>query len=156
VDGREYTFLTEQEFAERDAAGDFLESVVFVSGHRYGTLKSEVERILDSGRSCILELETAGARRVKELRPDAVTVFVAPPSFAELERRLRARATESAGEIGERLELARRQAEEQDVFEFAIVNDDLDRALAALETLIDRVVSTHPRPDTPRLPNGSK
>ena len=64
--GRHYHYLSEEEFDERVAAGEFLEHVVFVSGHRYGTLNSEVERILDSGRSCILELETEGARRVKE------------------------------------------------------------------------------------------
>lgn len=139
VDGREYSFLTDEEFAGRDAGGDFLEHVVYVSGHRYGTLKREIERILAAGRSCILELETEGARRVKELRPDAVTVFVVPPTFAELERRLRSRATESSGEIDERLELARRQMAERDGFDFVLVNDDLDRALGELEALVDQL-----------------
>ena len=142
VDGREYSFLTADEFASRDAAGDFLEHVVYVSGHRYGTLKSEVERILAAGHSCILELETEGARRVKELRPDAGTVFVVPPSFAELERRLRSRATESSGEIDERLDLARRQMAEQDDFDHVLVNDDLDRAVTELEALVDRLAGT--------------
>jgi guanylate kinase len=137
--GRHYHFLSEREFDDRLAAGDFLEHVVFVSGHRYGTLNAEIDRILAAGRSCILELETAGARRVKELRPDAVTIFIAPPSFAELERRLRARATESAGEISERLELARRQTLEKDEFDHVVVNDDLDRAVAELEGLVDRI-----------------
>jgi len=135
--GRHYHFLSEEEFEKRVAAGEFLEHVVFVSGHRYGTLNSEVERILGSGRSCILELETAGAQRVKELRPDALTIFVEPPSFDELERRLRARATESAGEISEGLELARRQTLEKDEFDHVIVNDDLERAVASVETLVD-------------------
>ncbi|MDQ4019755.1 MAG: guanylate kinase, partial [Actinomycetota bacterium] len=98
-DAGDYHFLTEEEFVERVEHGEFLEHVVYVSGHRYGTLVSEVERILDRGRSCVLELETAGARRVKELIPEALTVFVAAPSGEELERRLRERATESAGEI---------------------------------------------------------
>ena len=142
VDGREYSFLTADEFASKDAAGDFLEHVVYVSGHRYGTLKSEVERILAAGHSCILELETEGARRVKELRPDAGTVFVVPPSFAELERRLRSRATESSGEIDERLDLARRQMAEQDDFDHVLVNDDLDRAVTELEALVDRLAGT--------------
>ncbi|MBD0289622.1 MAG: guanylate kinase [Thermoleophilia bacterium] len=137
TDGRDYHFLSEQEFDERVAEGAFLEYVVYVSGHRYGTLRSEVERITGSGRSCILELETAGARRVKELRPETVTVFVAPPSFSELERRLRERATESAGEIDERLELARRQVGEQDQFDHVVVNDDLHRAASELEALVD-------------------
>ena len=136
--GRHYHFLSDEEFDQRVAAGEFLEHVVFVSGHRYGTLNAEVERILAAGRSCVLELETAGARRVKELRPDAITIFIAAPSFDELERRLRARATESAGEISERLELARRQTLEKDEFDHVGVNDDLDRAVAELEALVDR------------------
>jgi guanylate kinase len=136
-DGREYSFLTDEEFAARDEGGDFLEHVVYVSGHRYGTLKSEIERIIAAGHSCILELETEGARRVKELRPDAVTVFVVPPTFEELERRLRSRATESSGEIDERLDLARRQMAEQGDFDVVLVNDDLDRAVAELEALVD-------------------
>jgi guanylate kinase len=137
VDGRDYYFLSGEEFDERLAAGDFLEHVVFVSGHRYGTLNAEIDRILASGRGCVLELETAGARRVRELRPSALTIFVAPPSFDELERRLQARATESSGEITERLELARRQTEEQGDFDHVVVNDDLDRAVGQVEALVD-------------------
>ncbi len=118
--------------------GEFLEHVVYVSGHRYGTLVPEIDRILGEGRSCVLELETAGARRVKELLPEALTIFVAAPSGEELERRLRERATESAGEIEERLELARRQTEEAGDFDFVVVNDDVDRAVADLEALLAR------------------
>ncbi|MDQ3859461.1 MAG: guanylate kinase [Actinomycetota bacterium] len=136
VDGRDYYFLTDDEFTQRVERGQFLEYVVYVSGHRYGTLVSEVDRILGAGRSCLLELETAGARRVKELRPKTVTVFVAPPSFAELARRLEERATESAGEIGERLALARAQTEEQDDFDYVVVNDNLERAVAELDSLL--------------------
>jgi len=138
VDGVHYYFLSEEEFVDRIEHGEFLEHVRYVSGHRYGTLRSEVARIRDAGRSCILELETEGARRVKELEPDSVTIFVAAPSFDELERRLRDRATESAGEIGERLELARRQTEEKDDFEHVVVNDDLERAVGELDELIAR------------------
>jgi guanylate kinase len=137
ADGRDYHFLSEDEFVERARAGEFLEHVVYVSGQRYGTLRAEVERILARGRSCVLELETEGARRVKELLPESVTVFVEPPSFAELERRLRERATESAGEIDERLDLARRQMDERHRFDHVIVNDDVDRAVRDLEALID-------------------
>jgi guanylate kinase len=138
VDGVHYYFLTEEEFVARIERGEFLEYVHYVSGHRYGTLRSEVERIRAAGRSCILELETEGARRVKELEPESGTIFVTTPSFDELERRLRDRATESAGEIGERLELARRQMAEQDDFEHVVVNDDLERAVAELDRLIAR------------------
>jgi len=136
VEGRHYSFLSEDEFLRRVAGGEFLEEVVYVSGHRYGTLRSEVERILAAGRSCVLELETRGAKAVREALPEAVTIFVAAPSFEELERRLRERATESAGEIGERLELARRQMGEADDFEHVVVNDDLERAVDELERLV--------------------
>jgi guanylate kinase len=136
--GREYHFLDEAEFDARVASGEFLEHVVYVSGQRYGTLAGEVDRILGNGRSCLLELETEGAKAVKSQRPEAVTVFVQAPSFAELERRLRERATESAGEIGERLALARRQMAEAGDFDHVVTNDDVDRAAAELERIVAR------------------
>jgi guanylate kinase len=135
--GREYYFLSDAEFDRRVAAGEFLEHVVYVSGQRYGTLNSEVDRILRAGYSCILELETQGARAVEEARPGVVSVFISAPSFDELERRLRERATESAGEIGERLELARRQMDEADAFDYVVRNDDVERAAAELDRLVD-------------------
>ena len=98
-DGREYYFLSDGEFAHRVARGDFLEHVTYVSGQRYGTLRSEVDRIAAKGRIAVLELETEGALNVAEEIPSAVTIFVTAP-VQELERRLRERATESAGEIG--------------------------------------------------------
>ncbi len=111
--------------------------MVYVSGQRYGTLNAEVERILASGKSCILELETQGAKAVEAIRPETVSIFIAAPSVDELERRLRERATESAGEIGERIALAWRQMEEAGDFDHVVTNDDLERAVAEL----DRVVS---------------
>ena len=138
VEGRDYYFLTEDEFLARARAGEFLEHVVYVSGRRYGTLRSEVERILGAGRSCVLELETKGAREVRDTIPGSVTIFVTVPSFAELERRLRARATESTGEIGERLALAQSQKEQAGEFDIVVVNDELQRAVAELEAIVDR------------------
>ncbi len=146
ADGREYTFLTDDEFQRRVGAGDFLEHVTYVSGHRYGTLKDEVERIAGEGRSPILELETQGAKEVQATAPDAVTIFVQAPSFGELERRLRERDTESAGEIGERLDLAKRQAEEADDFDHVVTNDDVDRAVSELEAIIDAAIAGRPDP----------
>ena len=134
--GREYCFLSEEEFDRGVAAGEFLEHVVYVSGQRYGTLRAEVERILAGGRSCVLELETQGAKAVEATMPEAVSVFIAAPSFVELERRLRERATESAGEIGERLELARRQMEEAADFDYVVTNDDVEHAVVELERVI--------------------
>ena len=140
-DGRDYHFLSEAEFQHRVDTGDFLEHVDYVSGHRYGTLRAEVERIFGSGRSCVLELETQGAKEVQATASDAVTVFVRPPSFAELERRLRERATESAGEIGERLALTRHQAGEAGDFDHVVTNDDVERAVGEIEAIVDRALS---------------
>jgi guanylate kinase len=140
-DGRDYYFLSSDEFNERIDAGELLEWVKYVSGHCYGTLHSEVDRILASGRSCVLELETVGARKVQETWPEAVTIFIAAPSFEELERRLRERATESSGVIDERLEVARRQMAEAGFFGHVVVNDDVERAVAELDELVSRALT---------------
>ena len=137
-DGHDYYFLTEEEFLGRIEAGDFLEHVVYVSGQRYGTLRSEVARIHAAGKSVVLELETKGARAVRDAESSAVTIFIAPPSFAELERRLRERATESSGEIDERLELAREQMREADDFDHVVMNDDVQRAVTELDGIVTR------------------
>jgi len=136
AEGREYYFLSEEEFLERAERDEFLEHVVYVSG-RYGTLRSEIERVFAEGKSCVLELETKGARAVRDAVPGAVTIFIAAPSFAELERRLRERATEASGVIEERLEVARRQMEEAGEFDYTIVNDELGRAVDELERVVD-------------------
>ena len=110
-----------------------------MSGQRYGTLWSEVDRIRAAGRVPVLELETDGAKNVKEDEvAHTITVFVDAPTFGELERRLRERATESAGEIGERLALARRQRDQAGDFDYVVVNDDLGRATAEVATIVDR------------------
>jgi guanylate kinase len=137
-DGRDYYFLTEEEFVAKIEGGEFLEHVVYVSGQRYGTLRSEVERIHAAGKSVVLELETKGARAVRDAEPSAVTIFIAPPSFDELERRLRERATESSGEIDERLQLAREQMQEADDFDYVVLNDDVERAVTELDGIVTR------------------
>jgi guanylate kinase len=134
-DGREYWFLSDDDFLERVGRGEFLEHVEYVSGHRYGTLRSELERIARRGHVPLLELETVGALRVKGEVPGAVTIFVSA-RVEELERRLRERATESTGEIGERIALARKQLEQEGEFDYAIENDDLERAVGELTTLV--------------------
>jgi guanylate kinase len=134
-DGREYWFLTDDEFLARVERGEFLEHVEFVSGHRYGTLRSELDRIGGNGHVPLLELETEGALRVKREVRGAVTIFISA-RVDELERRLRERATESAGEIGERIDLARKQLEQAGEFDHVIENDDLERAVAELTTLV--------------------
>jgi guanylate kinase len=134
--GREYWFISADDFAEKLAAGDFLEYVDFPWGQRSGTLRSEIDRIQSEGRIPLLDLEPQGALEVKRSVPGAVTIFVEAPSFAENERRLRERATESEGEIEERLELARRQLEQERYFDHVIENDDVDRAVDELEGLV--------------------
>jgi guanylate kinase len=140
-DGREYWFLTDANFLERVARGEFLEHVEFVSGHRYGTLRSELARIAAHGHVPLLELETEGALRVKHEVPGAVTIFISA-RVEELERRLRERATESAGEIGERIELARKQLEQAGEFDHVIENDDLERAVGELTDLARSLLSS--------------
>ena len=140
VDGRDYWFLDEREFTERAGGGDFLEHVTYVSGHRYGTLRSELTRIAALGRVPVLELEIEGALVVRDTVPGSVTVFVDAPSFSELERRLRERATESAGEIDERLALARRQREQAGAFDEIVVNDDLERAVEEVAGIVRRAL----------------
>jgi guanylate kinase len=137
-DGRDYYFLSEEEFDRRLEAGDFLEWVELPwgEGYRSGTLWSELDRIASEGRSPLLEIETGGALRVRDRVPAAVTIFVTAPSSEELERRLRLRATESEGEIEERLDVAQGQLALEPEFTYKIVNDNLDRAVGELEGIV--------------------
>jgi guanylate kinase len=136
ADGREYWFLSDEEFTRRVDDGEFLEWVSYVSGHRYGTLRSEIDRISSEGKVCVLELELEGALAVQEQVEGSVTIFIAA-DVPELERRLRERATESTGEIGGRIELARKQLEQAHRFRYMVRNDDLERATAALAALVE-------------------
>jgi guanylate kinase len=115
-------------------AGEFLEEVDYV-GNRYGTLQSEIDRLREQGKAPVLELETDGALRVAERVPGAVTIFVTAP-VEELERRLRERATESSGEIGERIATARRQLELRPRFDHVVANVDRERAADELAAVI--------------------
>jgi guanylate kinase len=137
-EGREYYFVSDERFAELLADGAFLEHVDFPWGQRSGTLWSEIDRIRDAGRAPLLDLEPGGAIRVRHAVPGAVTIFVKAPSFDELERRLRERATESGGEIEERLALAREQLRQEREFDHVIVNDELARASDELLDIVNR------------------
>jgi guanylate kinase len=140
ANGREYWFLSDQEFLAGVERGEFLEHVEYVSGHRYGTLRSELDRIAANGHVPLLELETEGALDVKDKVPGAVTIFISA-RVDELERRLRERATESSGEIHERIELARKQLEQAGEFDHVIENDVLERAATELTTLVRGLLS---------------
>ena len=136
VDGVHYWFISDAEFDRRLAAGEFLEHVRFPWGQRSGTLLSEIDRIAAKGKACVLELELEGSIAVRDSVPGSVTVFVDAP-LPELERRLRERATESAGEIGERLELAREQKKRAGDFHHVVENDDLARATDELVAIVE-------------------
>ena len=137
TDGVEYHFLDEETFVACIAEGAFLEHVEYVSGKRYGTLQSEIQRVADAGRVCVLELELDGALRVQESVPGSVTLFIAAP-VEELERRLRDRATESTGEIGARIELARHQLEQAHNFRYMVRNDDVERATGSISAIVEQ------------------
>ena len=134
-DGVEYHFMTPQEFDAAVAAGQFLEHVEY-AGNRYGTLKSEVQRHIDAGRSVIVEIELEGARAIRAMLPDAVTVFIAPPSMEELEERLQRRSTDAAHEIAARLEVGERELAAMDEFDHRVVNIDVDVAADDLARII--------------------
>ena len=141
-EGREYYFVSDAEFQRMLAADEFLEHVDFEWGQRSGTLRSEIARIRARGKAPLLDLETDGALAMQREIPDSVTIFVKAPSFEELERRLRARATESGGEIDKRLARARAQLEQADRFDYVIVNDDVDRAADELQAIVSRELQT--------------
>jgi guanylate kinase len=140
--GREYWFITPAKFERLVEDGEFLEYVDLPWGARSGTLRSEIDRIQAQGKVPLLDLETDGALRVQRRIPGAVTIFVDAPTFAELERRLRERATESSGEIQVRLDLARKQQTLKDRFDYTIVNDDLERATQELTEIVRRKLET--------------
>jgi guanylate kinase len=137
-EGGDYHFLTPEEFDRRARAGEFLEHAEY-AGHRYGTLRSELER-----GPVVLEIEVQGARQVREALPSAVQVFIAPPSFEALRERLLGRGTDSPEGIRTRLAQAERELEAQEEFGHVVVNDELPRALAELN---DLVATIWPRPN---------
>jgi guanylate kinase len=134
--GVQYWFVSEERFQELLDDDAFIEHVDHPWGQRVGTLRSELDRIWTKGKVPMLDLETKGALAIQREVPGAVTIFVKAPSFAELERRLRERASESAGEIEKRLAVAREQLTLEHEFDHVIVNDDLDRAVDELEGVV--------------------
>ncbi len=132
ANGVDYHFLSPKDFESRVAGGEFVEHASY-AGNRYGTLKSELAR---PARAIVLEIDVQGARQVRETLPDAVQVFIEPPSFADLEARLKQRASDRPVEIARRLEAARQELEAAPEFDHRVVNDDLQRALQELEDLV--------------------
>jgi guanylate kinase len=142
-DGDQYHFLTSEEFEARVRAGEFLEHVTY-AGNRYGTLRSEIERIIGEGRWPVVEIELEGARAVRRQLPDAVSIFIAPPSLEELARRLERRATDSPVEIAERMRTSRVELEAMSEFDYTIVNADVPTAIEELARVVAEVTGEAP------------
>ena len=135
ADGIHYYFITKSEFERKIAENAFLEHAKYVD-HYYGTLERPVEERLNQGSDVILEIEVQGAMQVHEKRPDAVMIFLAPPSLDELSARLHGRGTESEEKIQKRLAAARMELESRDLFDHIVVNDTVEQAVGQLKALI--------------------
>lgn len=135
-DGIEYHFMSPDEFEAHARAGDFLEHASY-SGHRYGTLRDEVDRRLGSGTPVVLEIELQGARQVRQAMPDSVAVFIAPPSTEALRSRLVGRGTDSPEQVQARLEMAERELGAAGEFRHVVVNDRLEEATDKLVQIVD-------------------
>ena len=137
VDGREYYFISNEEFDRRVAEGEFLEWESFYNGTRYGTLKPEVDFLLKKGYFVLLDLEVHGAQNVKSMYGDrCLSVFIEPPSLSVLEMRLRSRGSETEQSIATRLERAAYEMSFRDRFDIRVVNDDLELAYAQIYSVV--------------------
>ena len=149
ANGVDYLFVSEREFMALKAAGELLESAEVFDNH-YGTSREQVERHLADGHNVILEIDWQGARQVREAMPEARSVFILPPSRRELERRLRDRRTDSNAVIDRRLADAVSDMSHWDEFDYVIVNDDLDAAVADIEAVLGGNGAAHAA-DSPAL-----
>lgn len=134
-DGVDYHFLSTEEFERRAGAGEFLEHATYAE-NRYGTLRAEVERRLAEGRPVALEIELQGARQIRAAMPEAVAVFIAPPSREALRARLVGRGTDTADQVESRMRTAERELEAQREFSHVVVNDRLEQATAELAAIV--------------------
>ena len=136
IDGVHYYFVSREKFLEMRDSGMLLESAETV-GNFYGTPKAPVLEKLDAGRDVLLEIDVKGARQIKQAYPDCVTVFVLPPSEEELRRRLIGRGTESEEQVGARLALAKSEIEQSGLFDYRVVNEDIDVAVGEVIKIIE-------------------
>lgn len=140
VDGRDYVFLSREEFERWIEEGRFLEWAEY-SGNLYGTLDQKVEELLQTGRSVILEIELQGARQVRRKRPDAAMVFVRAPSLDETRRRLTGRATETEEAVKARLATAVEEVAARDEFDYEVVNGDRERARKDMIEIMESIAT---------------
>ena len=137
IDGENYFFISKEQFLSYINQNEFLEWAEF-SGNMYGTQKTYVQEKLAEGKKIILEIDTQGALNVKKVMPEAILIFILPPSYEELEARLRGRQTESEEAIQKRLEFTRLELENSKSFDFTIVNDELNKAVGELELIMNK------------------
>jgi guanylate kinase len=143
-DGKDYFFLTKEDFEARRARDEFAESAV-VHGNLYGTLRSEVKRVLASGKHVIMDIDVQGARQFASAFPESVLVFLLPPSTDVLIDRLRARQTEDHGKLLVRLRSAREELREVGRYQYVVVNDNLERAYEHVASIVDAETVRHER-----------
>jgi guanylate kinase len=136
VDGRDYHFLSLESFKRGKVAHDFAESAE-VHGHLYGTLRTEVDRVLSSGRHVIMDIDVQGAKQFARAFPDSVLIFILPPSAQVLVERLKARGTEDTKSLIRRFKSAKAELKAVDLYQYVIVNDEIDSAVAAVSSIID-------------------
>ena len=154
-DAQDYYFLTEEKFWQRNASREFAESAT-VHGHLYGTLRAEVERVLGSGRNVIMDIDVQGTRQFAQAFPESILIFILPPSAAALIERLEARGTEDIEALIRRFRSAKDELKAIDLYQYVIVNDDLDTAVAAVSDIIDGKGQQFERARNPELPGRVK
>ncbi|MCS4484365.1 guanylate kinase [Gleimia sp. 6138-11-ORH1] len=137
IDGQDYHFLSHEDFEGAIARDEFLEWATVHKVNKYGTLKAPIEAQLAQGVPAILEIDLAGVRQVRQQMPDALFIFIAPPSWEELVKRLQGRGTESAEEMTRRLETAKLELAAKDEFDHIVVNDEVDRTVSELAELLE-------------------
>jgi guanylate kinase len=144
IPGKDYYFLSRTEFLEKRERGEFAESAE-VHGNLYGTLRSEVLRVLESGKHVLMDIDVQGAVQFTKVFPQSVTIFILPPSADVLLERLRMRQTESAQQLAGRLQSALQELQSVDEYEYVVVNDDLDKAITRIGSIIDAEVFSRER-----------
>jgi guanylate kinase len=144
IDGKDYYFLSRAKFLEKRERGEFAESAE-VHGNLYGTLRSEVLRVLESGKHVLMDVDVQGAVQFTRVFPQAVTIFILPPSAEVLLERLRMRQTETAAQLASRLQSALQELQSVDEYEYVVVNDDLDSAIKRIGSIIDAEVFSRDR-----------
>ncbi|MEP6857615.1 MAG: guanylate kinase [Gemmatimonadales bacterium] len=136
LDGRDYHFLSLKDFKRGQAAGEFAESAE-VHGHLYGTLRAEVERVLSSGKHVIMDIDVQGSRQFAAAFPGSVLIFILPPSAEALIARLEARGTEDPKSLIRRFRSAKDELKAIDLYQYVVVNDEVDSAVAAISSIIE-------------------